>query len=113
LEPLLELLIFARERGGDELPEVDRAMKAAERKIETLRSTRRRRESRHAKNRCLICDGRTKEMLCWSCREKAPDEVRNAFANAMGLDGMRAATETVKAYAASRNGIEPQRRRVA
>jgi hypothetical protein len=110
LEPLVELLIFARERGAEELPEVEMACRAAERKIEELRTKRRRRESRNAKNHCVVCDARTKEMLCWSCKEHAPEEIRNAFLNASGLDGMRAAVEKIKAYAASKNGVGKKRR---
>jgi hypothetical protein len=53
-------------------------------------------------------------MLCWSCREHAPDEIRNAFAEAVGLDGMRGAVEKIKVYAAGkgggRSGVVPQGR---
>ena len=99
LEPLTELLIFARERGGDDLPEVKLAIRLVERKIDGLRSTHRRREARRYERHCEMCGCRSVGMLCWSCNERAPEEIRDAFRNASGLDGMRAAAELVKAYA--------------
>ena len=109
LDPLIDLLIFAKENGGDEQPEVRAAISAVERKVDGLRQKRRRQDARRNLHRCEICEMRAESLLCWACLEKAPAKVRHAFRDAAGLDGMRRAVATIKTYAAGQRGSGSRR----
>ncbi len=96
-EALSELLIFAREQGGDDQPHVRRVLEC----IEDLSfRTRQRDYKKRNRDRCIRCEQRLGDgMLCWPCLADAPREVQQAFKQAVGLDGMREATETILKWA--------------
>ena len=51
-----------------------------------------------------MCGHRNKlGLLCGRCRADAPEAIRRAFELAVGVDGMRKATELVRSYAQSLN----------
>ena len=99
LEATTELLIFAKERSGDDDPLIREAAHTLERKLGVLHATSKRR-NRMRGIPCEICKRHTLSgLLCWRCGAGAPPAVRHAFKRAVGLDGMRAATAAVLAYA--------------
>lgn len=100
IESLTELVIIARELGGDDSPEVRRVLRVAERQIDSLRYQRDKRARRGLDNTCLRCEQRrTKDLLCLACWADAPRPVQEAFRASTGLDGMRAATALVTSWA--------------
>jgi hypothetical protein len=106
-DQLLELIIFAKENGADERPRLRRIIVALEQKAERSRE---RSAARLAKvSRCVRCEQRGADgLLCWACKDDAPQGIRHAFRLAVGLDGIREATRKVMAWAQGK-----QRRRTA
>ena len=100
IELLTELVIFAREHGGDDMPEISRVIRSAEQRIAHLRNEKQRRLTRRQMNLCLRCEcRRTEGLLCAHCWLEAPPAVRAAFKMASGIDGMREADRLVRAWA--------------
>lgn len=98
---LTELVIFARENGGDDLPGVAEAIHAALARVGRIGEKRRRIRLRRPP--CIACERGTKAgLLCEICLAEAPRRVAIAFVNARGLDGMRAAHRVVSDWAKSR-----------
>lgn len=96
---LSELVIFARERGGDEMPEIAQVISAAERHIEAVHYARARYARLLRKPACERCEGPSSSgILCWSCLSVAPAAVRHAFRDASGVEGIRIATEQVRTW---------------
>jgi hypothetical protein len=97
---LTELVIFARERNGDDFEEMGAVLKAAERHLEAIQRLRARR-ARYAWNKhgCERCEGPSSSgILCWHCLAIAPAPIRHAFRDAHGIEGMRLAAEKVRAW---------------
>lgn len=98
MNPLIELVIRARERGEDQDPRIARACVQIERMMQAARERRARKDAKRGVD-CAVC-GRTNRfgLLCRLCHAQAPARVQTAFATAVGLDGMRAAVATVAKY---------------
>jgi hypothetical protein len=96
---LEELIIFARERDGDEYPEMRSVLKAADRHLDAINRVRARRARYARKGECERCGGRsTSGILCWHCLAVAPIPIATAFREAVGLAAMRNATEKVRVW---------------
>src|SRR4051812_22789875 len=96
---LTELIIFVREHDGEADPETVNLVKAAERHLDAVQRLRARRARMSRKASCERCEGpSTSGILCWACQGVAPAAVRNAFRDARGLEGIRAAAERVRAW---------------
>jgi hypothetical protein len=96
---LTELVIFARERGGDDQPETLALIKAAERHLDAVQRIRARRARFTFKAECERCEGPSSSgILCWDCLGIAPAAIRHAFRDASGIDGIRLAAEQVRTW---------------
>lgn len=110
---LTELVIFARERGGDD--EIESILKAAERHLEALRLVRARRARLDRRRpECERCGGPSSSgILCWACLSTAPFAIRDAFRNAIGMEGMRRAAEQIRTWIRSTDDVAREQRRSA
>ena len=108
---LSELVIFARERGGEELPEISQVISAAERHIEAVHYARARYARLSRKPPCERCEGPSSSgILCWACLSAAPTAIRHAFRDASGVEGIRIATEKVRTWIKTSSGGAPAMR---
>ncbi|HEX3818613.1 MAG TPA: hypothetical protein VHW03_10025 [Chthoniobacterales bacterium] len=115
-EILLELVIFAKERGADvEDGHLAIVVAAAERHIDAQESARERRRLRVShKRECERC-GRPSSsgILCWSCLSEAPARLRTAFRDAQGMEGVRVAAEKIRLWIKTSAPVALEQRRDA
>jgi hypothetical protein len=111
---LTELVIHAREHGGDDQRETNEVIKAAERHLDAVQRVRARRARFTHKAECERCEGPSSSgILCWACLGIAPAAVRNAFRDARGLEGVRLAADKVRAWIRTSTLSDIERRDVA
>lgn len=96
---LSELVIFARENGSDDDPDLKRAVARIEEQCTVMRE---RAAQKKQREHCIRCEQKRSDgLLCWRCLEAAPRNVRQAFKVACGLDVMRYADALVRSWARS------------
>lgn len=76
LEAMTELVIFARESGGEERPGVARAIRRLEPKMEKLRIQR---IAHAARRSCPRCGRNCNGIVCWQCFQLVPGELKKAL----------------------------------
>lgn len=97
-DAILELIIFARENGGEDRPRLLRLIASLEKKALWQRERALARKNQGVI--CLRCEQRrSQDLLCPLCLEHAPHEIRHAFRLAVGIEGIRKANRKVRAWA--------------